>query len=112
MDNGFNSIRFISQGESINIKGKIIKGLNKITIAVDGFSSTGKSTLAKALANELGYVYVDSGAMYRAVTLFAMQSGLITTSEFNKEALINGIGLLLLLGLILFVSINDVRRIF
>ncbi|MFY7758953.1 MAG: (d)CMP kinase, partial [Flavobacterium stagni] len=42
--------------------------MKKITIAIDGFSSTGKSTLAKQLAKELGYVYVDTGAMYRAVT--------------------------------------------
>jgi len=61
---------------------------NKITIAVDGFSSTGKSTVAKQLAKELGYVYVDTGAMYRAVALFAMRNLLITDSSFNKEGLI------------------------
>ncbi|MBK5193507.1 MAG: (d)CMP kinase [Flavobacteriaceae bacterium] len=61
---------------------------NKITIAVDGFSSTGKSTVAKQLAKELGYVYVDTGAMYRAVALFAMRNSLITDSSFNKEGLI------------------------
>ncbi len=61
---------------------------NKITIAIDGFSSTGKSTVAKQLAKELGYVYVDTGAMYRAVALFAMRNSLITDSSFNKEALI------------------------
>lgn len=60
----------------------------KITIAIDGFSSTGKSTVAKQLANELGYVYVDTGAMYRAVTLFALQNALITDSYFDKEGLI------------------------
>ena len=43
---------------------------NKITIAIDGFSSCGKSTLAKALAYELGYVFIDTGAMYRAVALY------------------------------------------
>jgi cytidylate kinase len=59
----------------------------KITIAIDGFSSTGKSTLAKQLANHLGYVYVDTGAMYRAITLFAMQSGFINTENFDKESL-------------------------
>jgi cytidylate kinase len=48
----------------------------KITIAIDGFSSTGKSTLAKQLAHNLGYVYVDTGAMYRAIALFAMQEGI------------------------------------
>lgn len=60
----------------------------KITIAIDGFSSTGKSTLAKQLATALGYVYVDTGAMYRAVTLFAMQNGYITADFFDKDTLI------------------------
>jgi len=62
--------------------------MNKITIAIDGYSSTGKSTVAKQLAKALGYVYVDSGAMYRAVTLYAMQNELINTNFFNKEQLI------------------------
>jgi CMP/dCMP kinase len=61
----------------------------KITIAIDGHSSTGKSTLAKQLANALGYVYVDTGAMYRAVTYFAMQHGLIDKDGFDKDGLIN-----------------------
>ena len=61
---------------------------NKITIAIDGFSSTGKSTVAKQLAEELGYVYVDTGAMYRAIALFAMRNSLITDSSFKKEGLI------------------------
>jgi cytidylate kinase len=65
--------------------------LKNITIAIDGFSSTGKSTLAKQLANQLGYIYVDTGAMYRAVTLFAMQNGYITTDFFDKETLINSL---------------------
>jgi cytidylate kinase len=65
--------------------------LKKITIAIDGFSSTGKSTLAKQLAKHLGYVYVDTGAMYRAVALFAMQKGYISSSSFDKQALINDI---------------------
>jgi len=63
----------------------------KITIAIDGFSSTGKSTLAKQLAAALGYVYVDTGAMYRAVTLFAMQNGYITADFFDKETLIGSL---------------------
>ncbi|NRT15783.1 cytidylate kinase [Flavobacterium sp. 28A] len=63
----------------------------KITIAIDGFSSTGKSTLAKQLANKLGYVYVDTGAMYRAVTLYAMQKEYISAEFFNKEALIKAL---------------------
>ncbi len=60
----------------------------KITIAIDGFSSTGKSTLAKQLAKHLGYVYVDTGAMYRAVTYYAMQKGYIDDAHFDKAALI------------------------
>lgn len=62
--------------------------MNKITIAIDGYSSTGKSTVAKQLAKALGYVYVDSGAMYRAVTLYAMQNKLISDDFFNKKQLI------------------------
>lgn len=65
--------------------------MKKITIAIDGFSSTGKSTLAKQLANHLGYIYVDTGAMYRAVTLFAMQNGYISTDFFDKQTLINSL---------------------
>ena len=49
--------------------------MKKIVIAIDGHSSSGKSTMAKALAREIGYIYVDSGAMYRAVTLYAMRNG-------------------------------------
>ncbi len=64
---------------------------NKITIAVDGFSSTGKSTLAKALAKHLGYVYVDTGAMYRAVALFAMQNGYIGKDFVDTQSLINSL---------------------
>lgn len=51
--------------------------MKKITIAIDGYSSSGKSTMARELARRLGYIYVDSGAMYRAVTLFAMEHGMI-----------------------------------
>jgi cytidylate kinase len=63
----------------------------KITIAIDGFSSTGKSTLAKQLANNLGYVYVDTGAMYRAIALFAMQNEYIGAEYFDKESLVNSL---------------------
>ena len=63
----------------------------KITIAIDGFSSTGKSTIAKQLATKLAYVYVDSGAMYRAITLFAMNHNYISTSHFDVEALIENL---------------------
>ena len=59
----------------------------KITIAIDGFSSTGKSTIAKQLAKKLGYIYVDTGAMYRAVTLYAMQHHLVSEDEFFIEKL-------------------------
>lgn len=62
--------------------------MKKITIAIDGFSSTGKSTLAKSLAKHLGYVYIDSGAMYRAVTLFVMRKKMIDQKHFNREELI------------------------
>ena len=63
----------------------------KIIIAIDGFSSTGKSTLAKQLANHLGYIFVDTGAMYRAVTFFAMQNGYINADSFDKQTLINSL---------------------
>ncbi len=57
-------------------------------IAIDGYSSTGKSTLAKNLARELGYVYVDTGSMYRAVALYAMRNGLTANDELMVDALI------------------------
>lgn len=60
----------------------------KITIAIDGFSSTGKSTVAKQLAKELGYVYVDTGAMYRAVTLYALRKKYISEGHFDHNALV------------------------
>jgi cytidylate kinase len=63
--------------------------MKKITIAIDGYSSTGKSTVAKQLAKALGYAYVDSGAMYRAVTLFAMQHHLINETDFDSDQLIS-----------------------
>jgi len=59
----------------------------KIIIAIDGYSSTGKSTVARQLAKKLGYIYVDTGAMYRAVTLYAMQQGFIGESHLDTEAL-------------------------
>lgn len=58
--------------------------MKKITIAIDGYSSCGKSTMAKDLAREVGYIYVDTGAMYRSVTLYAMRNGL-----FNADGSIN-----------------------
>lgn len=62
--------------------------MKNITIAIDGFSSTGKSTIAKELAKKLKYVYVDSGAMYRAVTFFAMENNIISDTFFYKDELI------------------------
>ena len=64
---------------------------NKITIAIDGFSSSGKSTMAKVLAKSIGYAYIDSGAMYRAVTLYCIDNGIIAddntvnTDELQKR---------------------------
>ena len=63
----------------------------KITIAIDGYSSTGKSTIAKQLANHLGYVYVDSGAMYRAMTFFAMKNEFISKDHFDVTSLIENL---------------------
>jgi cytidylate kinase len=63
----------------------------KIIIAIDGFSSCGKSTMAKSLARELGYIYIDSGAMYRAVTLYALRNKWITNGIPNIDKIINAI---------------------
>ena len=65
--------------------------MRKITIAIDGHSSIGKSTVAKQLADYLGYIFVDSGAMYRAVTLFALRKGFISETHFDKEKLIGSL---------------------
>ena len=65
--------------------------MKKITIAIDGHSSTGKSTLAKQLAKALDYIYVDSGAMYRAVTLYALEQGFISDKKLDTDALISNI---------------------
>lgn len=68
--------------------------MKKITIAIDGHSSCGKSTMAKSLARTLGYIYVDTGAMYRAVTLFALRNGLMDAESkaIDTEALAARIG--------------------
>ena len=71
---------------------------NKITIAIDGFSSTGKSTIAKLIAKKYNYVYVDTGAMYRAVTLFAKQNEFVTKDFLDEQNLI--------------ISLKDVRLSF
>lgn len=65
--------------------------MKKITIAIDGFSACGKSTMAKNLANKIGYIYIDSGAMYRAVTLFAIQNNLIKNDKVDVDVLQNKI---------------------
>jgi len=65
--------------------------MKKITIAIDGFSSNGKSTMAKDLAARIGYIYIDSGAMYRAVTLYCLQNNLIDGEDFNEKELSNRI---------------------
>ena len=65
--------------------------MKKIIIAIDGHSSTGKSTLAKQLAEHLDYIYIDSGAMYRAVTLYAIGNGFIGSDGFDKIRLIQSL---------------------
>ena len=61
--------------------------MKKITIAIDGFSSCGKSTMAKDLAREVGYIYIDSGAMYRAVTLYSIENGIFDGDVIDTERL-------------------------
>ena len=65
--------------------------VNRIIVAIDGYSSCGKSTVAKALAKYAGYTYVDTGAMYRAVALYARQAG-IRYSESDNGALLAQLG--------------------
>jgi CMP/dCMP kinase len=62
--------------------------LKKINIAIDGYSSCGKSTLAKELADKYNYIYIDSGAMYRAITLYAIENGIIKDNFFIPELLV------------------------
>lgn len=61
--------------------------MRKIVIAIDGFSSNGKSTMAKSLAKEIGYIYIDSGAMYRAVTLYCIEKGLFDADKLDVQKL-------------------------
>ena len=63
--------------------------MKKITIAIDGFSSCGKSTMAKDLAREIGYIYVDTGAMYRAVTLYSLEHNIFSSDDIDTEKLKN-----------------------
>lgn len=62
--------------------------MRDLVIAIDGFSSTGKSTLAKLLAKELGYIHIDSGAMYRAITLYAIENGMFYDGEVLEMELV------------------------
>jgi cytidylate kinase len=64
----------------------------KLTIAIDGYSSSGKSTFAKKIAARLGYIFIDSGAMYRAVTLYALRHGMTAGREVDAEALVGALG--------------------
>ncbi len=61
--------------------------MKKIIVAIDGYSSSGKSTMARELAKRIGYVYVDSGAMYRAVTLYALEHGMADDGKIDRDAL-------------------------
>jgi cytidylate kinase len=61
----------------------------RLTFAIDGYSSCGKSTFARAIARELNYIYIDSGAMYRAVTLYCLRKGYISKDGFDKLGIIN-----------------------
>ena len=62
--------------------------MRRITIAIDGYSSCGKSTLAKQLAHHLHYTYIDSGAMYRAIALYVIENGLVVDGQLNLTALL------------------------
>lgn len=62
--------------------------MKKITIAIDGYSSCGKSTVAKGIAKKLGYLFIDSGAMYRAVTLYCLQNNIIRDGKFNEAEVV------------------------
>ncbi|WP_165041167.1 (d)CMP kinase [Dysgonomonas sp. ZJ709] len=61
--------------------------MKKITIAIDGFSSCGKSTMAKSLAKQIGYIYIDSGAMYRAITLYCIERNLFNDDQLDEAIL-------------------------
>jgi cytidylate kinase len=74
-------MRYIRHTYSIAVKARI-------NIAIDGFSSCGKSTLAKAIASQLNYLYIDSGAMYRAVALFALKHQVVRNGELNHERIV------------------------
>lgn len=70
----------------------LTKEMKKLTIAIDGFSSGGKSTFARAIAQKLGYIFIDSGAMYRSITLWALRRGFMSGGELGEVALTNTLG--------------------
>jgi len=69
----------------------VLSKMKKIIVAIDGYSSCGKSTMAKTLARETGYIYVDTGAMYRAVSLYAIRKGWLTDTKIDEAQLQNHI---------------------
>lgn len=73
------------------VRTQVVMPEKKITIAIDGFSSCGKSTLAKQLAAKLQYLYIDSGAMYRVVTLYALQNKIIDNEQLDTQRLIESL---------------------
>lgn len=66
--------------------------MKNITIAIDGHSSCGKSTFAKAIASKLGYLFIDTGAMYRGVTLYALRAGYIQGEEIDEQKIVESLG--------------------
>src|SRR5579872_595272 len=78
----------------------------RIVIAIDGYSSCGKSTVAKGLAKKLGYTYVDSGAMYRAVTLYCMQHKIIQGGKFSEAEVLKAMG-----NIHLSFNVNPLTRV-
>lgn len=78
---------YLSLNRYLVVTYTLIIYMKKITIAIDGYSSCGKSTMAKDLAREIGYIYIDSGAMYRAVTLYSLRNGFFTEQGIHSEAL-------------------------
>ncbi len=71
----------------------MVSSVNRIIIAIDGYSSSGKSTFAKAIAKKLGYLYIDSGAMYRAVTLYSLKNGIIDDHNIDLKKLARSLNL-------------------
>lgn len=83
---------YLKTGENLYLCPKFKEMTNrKIVVAIDGHSSCGKSTIAKALAARFGYVFIDSGAMYRAVTLYGLRHGLVVDGKVKQQELINAL---------------------